>query len=86
MSDLEDINTLEQTAEYLKLTEYQVKQLVSNGKIGSMKVGRARLFPKASIEAFVKANTTEPTPPPPHGLTPRAWQNLQRRNHLANRE
>ena len=78
MSDLEDINTLEQTAEYLKLTEYQVKELVRHGKIGSVKVGRTRTFPRQAIEAFIDQNTIAPKPPNPHGLTDASWRRIQR--------
>jgi excisionase family DNA binding protein len=78
VTGLDDINTLEQTAEYLKLTEYQVKQLAYKGKLGYIKAGNTRTFPREAIEAYVEANTTRALPPPPHGLTERSWQRVQR--------
>jgi excisionase family DNA binding protein len=86
MSELEDINSFEQTGEYLKISAQQVRQLTYNGKLGFVKSGRTRTIPREAIEAFVAANTIQATPPPPHGLTRRSWQNLQRRNHSASRE
>jgi excisionase family DNA binding protein len=74
---LDDINTLEQTAEYLKLTEYQVKQLAYKGKLGYIKAGRTRTFPREAIEAYVTQNTVAPKPPNPHGLTDAAWRRVQ---------
>jgi excisionase family DNA binding protein len=78
VTELDDINTVEQTAEYLKLTEYQVKQLAYKGKLGYIKAGNTRTFPREAIEAYVEANTTRALPLPPHGLTERSWQRVQR--------
>jgi excisionase family DNA binding protein len=66
---LDAINSIEETAAFLKLTEYQVKQLAYNGKLGYIKSGRTRTFPREAIEAYVEANKVAPTPPNPHGLT-----------------
>ena len=82
MTELEDINSLEQTAEFLKITEYQVKELVRLGKIGSVKVGRTRTFPRDAIETFVRENTIAPKPPNPHGLTDASWRRVQGRRRI----
>jgi excisionase family DNA binding protein len=75
---LEDINTLEQTAEYLKLTEYQVKQLAYKGKLGYIKAGNTRTFPREAIEAYVRDNIVPPKPSNPHGLTDASWRRIAR--------
>ena len=69
MSALEDVNTLEQAAEYLKLEEDQIKSLVRQGKIGSLKSGRTLTFLHADIDAYVAKYRTPATPPNPFNMT-----------------
>lgn len=66
---LDDVNSVEETIAFLKLTKYELAQLVRLGKIGSIKQGRKRTFPREAIQAYVENNQILPTPPNPHGLT-----------------
>jgi len=80
MTSLEDINSLEQTAAYLRITPNVLVNMARQGKIGSLKIGRTWTFPLIEIEAFVTAQTVRArSHTDPHGLTPRARQNLARR-------
>lgn len=78
--DLEDMNTADQAAEYLKLSADKLKVLARRGDIGHIRVGRSYLFSRAAIEEWVQRNTKTARVPvtPPHGLTEGAWRNLQR--------
>ena len=69
MSALEDVNTLEQAAEYLKATEAELKSLVRQGKIGSLKHGRTITFLRADIDTYVEKYRTPATPPNPFNMT-----------------
>ncbi|MCU1440005.1 MAG: DNA-binding protein [Rhodoglobus sp.] len=80
---LEDINTLEQTAEYLKITPTVLIGLARAGKIGALKQGRVWTFPRTAIAEYIEANTTPMRPANPFGLTDRSWQRLQRERRAA---
>lgn len=69
MSALEDINSAEQTADYLKISVDALKRLAYQKKIGSLKQGRTLTFPRAVVEAYVEANVSPATPANPFGLT-----------------
>jgi excisionase family DNA binding protein len=78
--DLEDVNTADQAAQYLKLTTDKLKALARRGEIGHIRAGRSYLFTRAAIEEWLKRNTRalRLPPKPPHGLTEGAWRNIQR--------
>jgi excisionase family DNA binding protein len=78
--ELDDINTADQAAEYLKLTPDKLKALARRGEIGHVKAGRSYLFPRAAIAEWLQRNTRPARLPetPPHGLTEGAWRNIQR--------
>ena len=80
MSELDDINTLEQAAAYLKIEPTKLRRLVNQWKIAFLKQGHRLTFPRVALEAYVQTNTTNlPAPPPnPWGLTPGALRNVQR--------
>lgn len=82
MTELSDISSLDQAADYLKIDPVKLKRLAYQRKIAYLKQGTQYTFPRAAIEAYVLANTVHiPTPPPnPWGLTPGALRNVQRRN------
>lgn len=76
MTALEDVNSLDQTAAYLKVTPKVLGNMARARKIGSLKQGMVRVFPRAVIEAYVEANTIPATPPNPHGLTDAALRRV----------
>lgn len=78
--DLEDMNTADQAAEYLKLTADKLKAIARLGDIGHVRAGRSYLFPRAAIEEWVQRNTKPARQPrtPPFGLTEGTWRNIQR--------
>jgi len=78
--ELDDVNTADQAAEYLKLTADRLKALARRGDIGHIRAGRSYLFPRSAIEDWMQRNTKPPRVPekPPHGLTEGAWRNIQR--------
>ncbi|TFC00252.1 MULTISPECIES: helix-turn-helix domain-containing protein [unclassified Cryobacterium] len=80
MGELDDINSLEQAAEYLKIEPTKLRRLVSQRKIAYLKQGNKITFPRAAIEAYVTANTTQlpEAPPNPWGLTESSLRRVQR--------
>ena len=69
MSSLDDVNTVDQVAAYLKITPAKVTRLRYEHKIGFLKNGNVVTYPREAIEAYVKANTTDAAPANPHGLS-----------------
>ena len=58
----EDILTIKEVAEYLKVTERTLYRLAQEGKIPAFKVGASWRFKRADIDAWIegqKPNTTE---------------------------
>lgn len=76
--NLDDVSTLNEAAAYLKVSPKALANLARAGKIGSLKQGRERTFPRAVIDAYVTANTVEATPPNPHGLTDAALSRVRK--------
>lgn len=66
---LEDVNSLDATAEYLKLSTTKLVRLARSLRIGHVKDGHDYTFTRAHIDAYVKAHTINPLPANPHGLT-----------------
>lgn len=62
MSALADINSLEEAAEYLRLTPEAIVRLARAKKLGSIKIGRTRTFPREALEEFAAANTVKAEP------------------------
>jgi hypothetical protein len=80
MSDLTANLTLEQTATILGIEPAAVTRLATGArpKIGSLKIGRVRVFPPAVVEAYIETNTTQAAPPNPWGLTDSAAKRLRK--------
>ncbi|UAJ78360.1 helix-turn-helix domain-containing protein [Leifsonia sp. ZF2019] len=78
MTELEDINTIEQTAAYLKLTETKVAELARTHRLAGIKEGRTWTFPRPAIEAYVEANTTTAVQGNPWGLTDASLRRVRR--------
>lgn len=76
--ELEDINSLDKTAEYLGISVTVLRRLARDRKIGFLRIGRSYFFPREVIRAYVDGNTVSQSPPNPHGLTERGLQNLRR--------
>ena len=55
----EDIMTLKEVAEYLKLAEKTAYRLAADGKIPGFKVGGSWRFRKAAIEDWIDQQTTK---------------------------
>jgi hypothetical protein len=80
MTNLTPILSLAEAAAHLKLTEHQLTRLATGPrpKIGSLVLGRVRVFPLNVIEEFVVAATTPAAPPNPWGLTDASLRRVQR--------
>lgn len=62
MSDLQDMNTADEAAEYLRLTPDKLKRMARSKQIGHIKSGRDYIFPRQAIADWVTANTVEHIP------------------------
>jgi excisionase family DNA binding protein len=69
MNGLPDVATLQETADYLRITTNKLRTLALSHKIGALKIGREYTFPKAAVEAFIESNTTPVVAPNPFGLS-----------------
>lgn len=78
--DLDDMNTADQAAEYLKLTPEKLKQLARAREIGHVRAGRSYLFSREAVLEWVRRNSRDAKPEVsnPFGLTDGAWRNIQR--------
>lgn len=78
MSDLDDVNTVEQTAAYLKIEVQALRRFANAGKIGSLKQGRTLTFTREAIEAYVESNTKLAAPANPWALTDASLRKIRR--------
>ena len=78
MSELQDVNSLEETADYLGVSVTVLRRMARDHKIGFLRIGRSYVFPREVIRAYVEGNTIKQSPPNPHGLTDGALRNLNR--------
>lgn len=79
MDDLDDVNSLEQAADYLKVTPEKLRRMARAKQVGHVKSGRQYLFPRAALEAYVLAHTIDPLPSgvPPWGLAESSIRRLR---------
>jgi excisionase family DNA binding protein len=77
MTSLDDVNTLDETAAYLKLTPAKVLQLARSQKLAAIKEGRVWIFPRAAVVAYVESHTTAATPTNSWGLTDRSLRRIR---------
>lgn len=77
--ELEDVNSLEQAAEYLKVTPEKLRRMARAKELGHIKTGRQYLFPREALEIYVKEHTVERLPPSvnPWGISDRSLRRLQ---------
>ena len=64
MSELNDVNSAQETADYLKLDLPVLVRLARAKKIGSIKEGRTRTFPRAAVLEYVESHTVKASPNP----------------------
>jgi excisionase family DNA binding protein len=57
-TDLRDIMTPEQVADYLQLAKDTVYRLIRERKLAATRVGRAYRIPRQDLESFITANST----------------------------
>lgn len=50
---MEDLLTIEQTAEYLQVSVSTVRRMVRDGRLRSVSLGRLRRVPKPALEEFI---------------------------------
>jgi excisionase family DNA binding protein len=60
----DDVLTLKEVANYLKVTERTIYRLVAERKIPAFKVGRSWRFRLSEIDAWIKAQSHEIEPVP----------------------
>lgn len=56
----DEILTIKDIAEYLKLSEKTAYRLASDGKLPGFKVGGSRRFKKVDIEKWIEENKSTP--------------------------
>ncbi|WIE60765.1 helix-turn-helix domain-containing protein [Curtobacterium sp. MCLR17_032] len=62
MSDLQDMNTADEAAEYLRLTPDRLKRMARSKEIGHIRAGRNYIFPRDAIELWKTEHTIAPLP------------------------
>ena len=76
--ELKDVNSMDDTAEYLGISTNVLKRLARERKIGFLRIGRKYVFPREVIETYVKGNIVQQPPSNPHGLTDRSLRRVNR--------
>ena len=76
--ELAGVNSLEETAAFLRIEPHKLKRFAQARKIGSLKQGVTYTFTREAIEAYVKANLTPATPPNAWGFTDASARRLGR--------
>lgn len=77
---LEEVNSLEATAEYLKISPEVLRRMARSQQIGAMKIGAKWLFPLAVIEAYVEQITRPQIDRSRTGMMPQSRERLRRTN------
>lgn len=62
MNDLEDVNSLEQAADYLEVTPEKLRRMARSKRVWHIKSGRQYLFPRIAFEAYVQYQTIDAVP------------------------
>lgn len=83
--NLDDVNGLEETADYLHVSIAKLRLMARDREIGHIKTGRTYLFPRAAIEEWVRTHTVTPLPPevPSWGLSEGSVRRLRQRHARA---
>lgn len=79
MDDLDDVNSLERAADYLKVTPEKLRRMARAKELSYIKTGRQYLFPREALETYVKEHTVERLPPSvnPWGISDRSLRRLR---------
>lgn len=77
--ELAEVNSLEETAEYLRITPNVLVNMARQGKIGSLKIGRTWTFPRTDVEAFVEKNRRQADAANAWNLTPSSLRRVRSR-------
>lgn len=62
VDDLPDLATPKQVREILPLSDYQLRTLIRERRIGHVPIGARFLIPRESIREFIAKNTVSPCP------------------------
>lgn len=57
---LPDVLTPEQVATYLQLDKETIYRLIRDRRLAATRIGRAYRIPRADLDAFMQANSTQP--------------------------
>jgi excisionase family DNA binding protein len=57
--------TVEQTSQALAIGRTAVYELITNGRLGSVRIGGSRRIPVAALDVFMQRLIQEATPPQP---------------------
>lgn len=79
---LNDVNTLEETADYLRIKPDLLARLARRKEIASLKQGLHLTFTREGIEEYKKTHETPALAPNPFGLSPRSAARLSSRRSL----
>lgn len=63
MSNVEQLLTVEETMERLRLSRSKLHQLVRAGELRAVKFGRRTLFRAAALQAFIESHEVTVEPP-----------------------
>jgi excisionase family DNA binding protein len=77
--DLEDVNTLEQASEHLKLTPDKLRRMARAKRVEHIRAGRQYLFPREALETYVREHTIPRLPASvnPWGISDRSSRPLR---------
>jgi len=76
--NLNDINSLEETAAYLKIDNPDIlRRMARAKKIGFIKQGAKYVFPRDVVLTYIEKNTVTQTMPHPSGMTESSLKRLR---------
>lgn len=61
--ELDDVNSVEQVAAYLKLSERKVAELARTRRLAAIREGRIWIFPRAAVLDYIEKHTRAAVPP-----------------------
>lgn len=80
LEELAGINSLEETAAFLRIEPAKLKRFAQARKIAHVKQGATYTFTNEAVDAYVNANITPATPPNAWGFTDASARRLSRRS------
>ncbi len=61
--ELDDVNSIEQVAAYLKLSERKVAELARTRRLAAIREGRSWIFPRGAVLEYIEKHTRAAVPP-----------------------